>query len=65
MRKIRKAGQVYVYRKIRLRVYKRVNGCEGCRLNTPLLCPRAVKDPPEDPNCILDNIIFKEDPYLE
>ena len=56
--KIRKPGQIYVHNGLWLRVAKRECGCNGCRLNTPLLCPRAVKDPPEDPDCLRDNIIF-------
>jgi hypothetical protein len=58
MRKIRKPGQIFVLRGLWLRVKKRENGCEGCVLNKPLLCPRAVKNPPADPDCIEDNIIF-------
>lgn len=56
--KHRKPGQAYVLHGLWLRAAKRTNGCEGCRLNTPLLCPKAVKNPPEDPDCIADNIIF-------
>lgn len=59
MMKKRKPGQIYVHNGLYLRVAKRENGCEGCRLKSPLLCPRAIKDPPEDPNCIQDGIIFK------
>lgn len=56
--KVRKPGQIYKHNGLWLRVVKRENGCIGCRLKSPLLCPRAVKDPPEDPDCIRDNIIF-------
>lgn len=58
--KIIKPGQFYVHDRKYVRAKKRTNGCEGCVLNSPFLCPNiSLKNSKKElPNCELNGIIF-------
>lgn len=55
-----KAGQFCVLNGIYYRAKKRTNGCQGCSLDSLLLCPNIVDKRKEKPEleCELNNIIL-------
>lgn len=55
-----KPGQIYVHDHKMLRVMKRTDGCKGCVLNSPWLCPNIkVKNGANNPiDCIEQGVIF-------
>lgn len=55
-----KPGQAYWHNGHLLRAKKRTDGCEGCVLNNPLLCPNIELKGQEKtgPDCVNDNIIL-------
>ena len=40
--KVTKPGQLCMINNVLYRARKRVNGCFGCSLNSPMLCPNIV-----------------------
>ena len=60
MKKIR-PGQFYWHNKVLLKAAKRTNGCQGCVLNSIVLCPNIMlsnSKNQEIPNCETNDIIF-------
>lgn len=43
-----------------VRVKKRINGCEGCILDSPFICPNvhSKNSKSKGPDCALNGIIF-------